>query len=283
MARYPTWATFVVVAALVIGCGPEKELPTDAPKVGGPVVVQQIVPQKSEPEAKAVVERAVKALTGGKPELFLKGKYCRCVMKGQMFSIAQPDQQNDANRTVTTVWPDRFFSANEWFAMGNRVLDEVWLRRPGLVIANNGVSVPIANVELAERSLMTDFVGQNWMPLLLPAADPKAVLFDLQTVTLDRRDLRVLSLSLGEYPIYDLTFDATTNALVRAEYTISQVGAPRRTMVVFSDHKPGPDGFVLPHRIECRHNGNVVEKLTVEKWELPATIPDDEFSPPRKK
>jgi hypothetical protein len=163
------------------------------------------------------------------------------------------------------------------------VVDEVWLRRPDLVVVSNGVPVDLRNIDVFERYFATDVMGQNWMPLLLPATDPKAVVFDLQAVTLERRALNVLKVSLDDFPLYQLTFDAKTDALERVDYTASMDGTPRRTTMVFADHKPGPDGLVLPHTVECRHNNNVVEKWTVEKWEFPPAIGDEQFSPPKKK
>ena len=281
MARYTAWAAFVGTVVLVAGCGPEKELPTAGPQSDSGSQ-QPVAPAKSDPEARAVIDKAVKALTGGKPELLAKGKFSRCVMKGQIFSITQANQAEDTNRTVVTAWPDRFFSANERFPATGRVLDEVWLRRPDLAIASNGVPVPLSNIDVFERYFAADVVGQNWMPLLLPVTDPKAVVFDLEQITAGKLELSRLKLSLGDFPFYLLTFDAKTDLLLRAEYTSSLDNVLRPTTMVFSGHK-AVEGLMLPHQFECRHNGSVVEKLTVEKWEFPATISDQEFSPPKKK
>ncbi|VTR93723.1 unnamed protein product [Gemmata massiliana] len=282
MARYTAWAAFVGAVVLVVGCGPEKELPTVGPSGEGAGAQRPVAPAKSDPEAQAVIDRAVKALTGGKPELLAKGKFCRCVMKGQMFSIEQANQANDTTRTIVTAWPDRFFSSNEQFPLGNRALLEVWLRRPDLVITNNGTPVPLSNIDSFERFFAADVVGQSWMLLLLPATDPKAVAFDLEQITAGKRELSRLKLALGEFPFYQLTFDAKTDLLLRAEYTNSRDNVLQPTTMIFSEHKI-VDGLMLPHQIECRHNGSVVEKWTVEKWEFPATIGDQEFSPSKKK
>ncbi len=282
MARYTAWAAFVGAVVLVAGCGPEKELPTAGLSGEGAGTQRPVAPAKSDPEAKAVIDRAVKALTGGKPELLAKGKFCRCVMRGQMFSIDQANQANDTNRTVAVAWPDRFFSSDERFSLGTRMLVEAWLRRPDLAIANNGAPVPTPNIDVLERWLAADVVGQNWMPLLLPVTDPKAVVFDLEQITAGNRELSRIKLALGEFPFYLLTFDAKTDLLLRVEYTNSMDNVLRPTTMVFSEHK-NVDGLMLPHQFECRHNGAVVEKLTVEKWAFPDTISADEFSPPKKK
>lgn len=282
MARHSAWAALIAFAAVAAGCGPGKELPDVLVPPGDSAAQQQVVPPRSDAEAKAAVDRAVKAFTGDKPELMAKVKACRCSLKGQMFSIDAPNQGTEATQSVAAVWPDRFYGLNERHPQGSKVVTESWVRRPDMAVHSNGQPVELPNVDLLERNFMADAVGQTWMPLLLPAADPKAVVFDLQTVRLDARALNVLKVALPDYPLYQLTFDAKSGALLRTEYTTRMGSVPRHTTMVFADHKPGPDGLLLPYQIECRHNNSVVEKWTVEKWEFPATIPDDQFSPPKK-
>ena len=283
MARYWAWAALIAVAAGAAGCGPGKELPDVIVPPGDSAAQQQAVPPRSDAEAKAAADRAVKAFTADRPELMAKVTASRCALKGQMFSVDSPNQWTEAAQSVAAVWPDRVHGVNERHPQGNKLVTESWLHRPDVTVHSNGQPVPLSDVGAWEHNIACDAVGQNWMPLLLPITDPKAVVFDLQAVTVGARGLTVLKVALADYPIYQLTFDAKSGALVRVEYTTSMGNVPRRTTVVFSDHKPGPDGLVLPHQIECRHNGSAVEKWTVEKWEFPATIPDDEFSPPKGK
>ncbi len=282
MARYAAWVGFVVTVVLVVGCEPVKELPTDVPKVDRAPTLPQVTPNKSEPAAKAIVDRAVLALTGGKPELLAKGKVSRANLKGVRFTRDTATQWTEVNRTVAAVWPDRVYAAEDFQAQNNKVVIEGWLRRPEMIVFNNGVPHPHANPTEREQNFASDEVGQHWMALLIPATDPKAVLFDSQSVESDRRMLRLVKLALGAYPTYHLTFDGKTDALLRVEYAVTEFGSPRLTTMIYSDHKPGPEGLVLPYKFECLHNGVAVERLTVEKWELPAAIKDEEFSPPKK-
>lgn len=283
MTRYPTWAALTLVTALVAGCGPEKELPMDVARPDGSAAQQQAVPAKSDPEAKAVIDRSVKALTGGKPELRAKATASRFALKGQMFSLENQGQSLEATRSGAAVWPNRFYGLNETHPQGNRMAVETWLFRPDLAVSNNGQPTELTNVDVLERTFAIDLVGQNWMPLLLPATDPKAVVFDLQAITFEARGLHQLKLSLGDFPLYQLTFDAKSDALVRVEYSNSMGGVPIRKTMVYGDHKPTLAGLVLPYKIECRHNSSVVERWTVEKWEFPDKIGDEEFTPPKKK
>ncbi|AWM38454.1 hypothetical protein GobsT_33980 [Gemmata obscuriglobus] len=280
MKRYGVGAVLFGFALSLAGCGPEKVLPTDLLKPGsGPV--PSPVPTKSDPEALAVIDQAVKAFTGGKPDLLAKGKYCRVAMKGLMYSV-DSSNQSDAVRTYAAAWPDRLHVTNDSESFGSKRAVASWLRRPEFVITSNGTEVRPPNPAEVEQNLASDLVGQLWMAFLLPATDPKAVVFDPQTISLDSRELKLVKLSLGEYPVYQLFFDTKSNALVRVEYTITATGVPRRTTMIFAEHKPGPDGLLLPYRLECLHNKSVVEKWTVEKWEFPETIKDDEFMPKKK-
>ncbi len=277
MARYPAWAVFVLTAALVAGCEPAKELPTDVPKSDGATTLQQLLPVKSEPEAKDVIDRAVKSLTGGKPEMLAKLKASRCVLKGQSFE--NPELPTEVTRTVAAVWPDRLYAMDDRQALNTKNIVEAWLRRPDMSISANGVPQPHANPAEREHIFASDEVAQHWLALLLPASDPKAVVFDHESIEFERRVLNLVKVSLADYPVYQLTFDGKTDALVRVEYTVSEFGVARRTKVTYSSYKPGPNGLMLPHLYECWHNGTVVEKLAIEKWEFPAEIKDEEFSP----
>lgn len=288
MERYPIKATVVAVAlvavaavslsALLTGCGPEKQLP-DLPVAeggGSAQPAQKGVPAKSDPEAVAVVEKAVKALTGGKPELLTKGKFCRYELKGTMDIGAGP---TDTTQVGALAWPDRMHAVANTTANGGPMVVEAWVRRPDILVRGNGIDQRAGNPVEYERNFAADQTAQRWMPLLLPAADPKAVLFDPQTVAIDRRELKLVKLAFNDYPVCQLYFDGGSDALVRVEYTLTENGVPRRTAVAFAEHKPGPHGLVLPTRLETLHNKTTVERWAVEKWELPETIKDDEFVP----
>ncbi|MDY3562592.1 hypothetical protein R5W23_004058 [Gemmata sp. JC673] len=281
MKRYGVGAVLFGFALSLAGCGPEKALPTDLLKSGsGPV--QSTVPTKSDPEALAVIDQAVKAFTGGKPELLAKGKYCRVATEGLMYSVVSSTPSIEATRAIDAAWPDKIHFTNNGQGPENKMAVESWLRRPEFVVVHNGAEHRPANPAEWEQNLASDFVGQVWMAFLLPPTDPKAVVFEPQTITLEHRDLKLVKLSLREHPVYQLYFDAKSSALVRVEYTITETGVPRRTTMIFSDHKPGPDGLLLPYRLECLHNKSVVEKWAVKKWEFPETIKDDEFMPKKK-
>jgi hypothetical protein len=285
MTRLHFGGVFAVAAAVIVGCGPAKELPEDVPVHKGTDTGERaaVVPAASEPEAKAYVEKAVKAFTGGKPGLVAKGRVSRLAVKGMMlYPVENQKVPVEAARTIAAVWPDRIAGTNELQIQGVKATIRAWLHRPRLTILNGEQEAQPPNRAEAERNFAADFTGQHWMPLLVPLTDPTAVVFDLHKQALPQQSVQTLKLSLGAFPIYQLTFDANTDALLRVEYAVSEQGATRRRQWSGAEHKPGPEGLVLPQKTECRHDNVTVEEWAVEKWEFPPAIDDGEFAPPAK-
>ena len=286
MVRLATW-TFLVAAAVVVGCGPAKELPDEVP--AGPDTSEKpaAVPAVSEPAAKAYVEKAVKAYSGGKPEQVAKGKVSRLVLKGKQYKLSDIPVIETV-RTLAAGWPDRYVDTDERQAQGRTAVVTAYLHRPHFAVVSEGVEQVINNPAERERNFAADATGQLWMALFLPLTDPKAIVYELRpseflaTTAKQPVPTHTLKLSLGDFPQYQLTFDAKTDALLRVEYTYVQFGTPARQTWTYSDHKPGPNGFLLPGKVEFRLNNILAEEWEVQKWEFPATIDDAEFSPPKK-
>lgn len=283
MARFAVWAALVVAAAgAAVGCQPAKEIPTEVPK-GTEPSDEPTVPTKSEPGAKAYVEKAVKRLTGDKPELLAKGKVSRSALKGQMAISGD----SPVVRAIAAVWSDRYAATTDFTLNNQKFNVRALLHRPRVSVLEGTREQDIPNRPETELALAADGTGQHWMALLVPVTDPKAVVYDLQSVhgtapqSGQPQEVQMLKLSYGDLPQFQLTFDAKTDLLVRVEYVVREQGVTRRKQWTALEHKPGPDGLTLPTKTEMRHDGQVVEQWTVEKWEFPATIPDAEFSPPK--
>jgi hypothetical protein len=245
------------------------------------------VPRVSDPAAKAYAEKAVNALTGNRPELVGKGKVARVTLKGKMLMPAEGQKVlADATRNVAAVWPDRIHVTTE--VPAQRLTVGMWLRGPHLTVLNRGEEVHLPNRAEYERNLVNDGVGQFWLTFLVPLTDPRAVAFDLRTQNESLPsgksvEVRALSLALPDLPLYQLTFDAKTDALVRVEYAVKELEVPHRKQWIMADHKAGPEGLVLPGRMQYRLDNVAVEEWEEAKWEFPASLPDDEFNPPQKK
>ncbi|QJW92657.1 Rossmann-fold NAD(P)-binding domain-containing protein [Frigoriglobus tundricola] len=282
MARLVTWAALVVAAGVTVGCGPAKELPDAVPLTPDAGDTPPAVPAASDPATKAYIEKVVKAYTGGKLELVAKGKASRVTLTGTMRDTSNPDTPISATRSIAAVWPDRASIVNDIVYQGKKMTIGSWLKRPNLVILEGNVESPLSNRVEVEQNLASDVAAQHWMGLLLPLTDPAAIVFDLRKQAFQQRPIQALKLSLGAYPLYQLYFDAKTDALLSVEYTLKEQGSRRRKQWNMTEHKPGPAGLLLPSKMECRHDTVVVEEWAADKWEFPATIDDAEFSPPKK-
>lgn len=283
MARLTSWIVLAVAAGVVIGCGPAKELPDEVVKAPDATEKPVAVPEGSEATAKAYLDKALKSYTSGKPEQVAKGKFSRLKLNGTLRDPnVNPPVLASATRNIAAVWPDRFVDLSVRQSQGKTVALAIYHQRPRLTILNEGVDfLPPNPVEL-EQNLAVDERGQYWMCLFLPMTDPKATVFDLRQQTLNQQPVQSLKLSLEKFPVYQLYFDAKTDALLRVEYTLTEQGVSRRRQWTMTDHKPGPEGLLLPGKMESRWDNVVVEEWTAEKWEFPATIDEAEFAPPKK-
>jgi hypothetical protein len=287
MTRLAFFTALAVAAAVILGCGPAKELPDEIPKALEPTEKPVVVPAASDPAAKAYVEKVVNAYTGNKPDLVNKGKAFRLAMKGKVLPVGDNQQTPvNATRKISGVWPDRMHDVMELHTTGGRINLEVWLRRPHMWIggANPDDLVPAQR----EKNFAADETGQYWMALLLPLTDPKAIVFDLQSkasVNAENQPytIQTLKLSLGEFPPFYLAFDPNSHALVGVEYKVMELGQPILRSWFMDEHKPGPDGLNLPTRTRLRWNNDTKEEWEVEKWEFPDKIGDEEFAPPTAK
>jgi len=287
MTRLSFWAALATTVGVIVGCNPSKELPDEIPRATESTPQAPTVPKASDSAAKAYLEQAVKAYTGGKPELVAKGNLSRLLLRGKTtYPGGNQNVPVEATRTIAAVWPDRFRDTDELQIDGKKLVVEAWMHRPHLVIASGTMEENYSNTP-REKTFAADVVAQHWMALFLPLTDPKAVVYELKTQlgtspTGQPFSTETLKLAIGEYPIFSLTFDATTHSLLRVEYAVSELGRTIHRTWTMLDHKPGPEGLSLPSKMQCRWDNDVKEEWEVQKWEFPATIPDSEFQGPKR-
>jgi hypothetical protein len=287
MTRFAVRAALAaaVTAGAIVGCQPAKEIPDALPKSIEPDL-PPAVPPAPDAAAKAYIEKAVKAFTGNKPELLAKGKVSRAVFKGRRHVLNQP--AGEVARTVAAVWPDRFTDTDVIQAPDGNATVSAYLRRPNFAVFRNGTENPLPNAVEWERNFAADETAQFWMALLLPVTDPKAILFEFQSTTGTAPQtgasmpIHLMKVALGDLPVFQLTFDAKTDLLGRVEYTVTELGVRYQRVWTALGHKPGPDGLVVPTKIEFIQDSRMAEQFDVDKWEFPASIPDTEFDPPKK-
>jgi hypothetical protein len=281
MARIALVSASLVVAAVLVGCGPAKEYPSAPPREEVPREQPEVAPTTSQPAARTAFDKAVNAYTGGKPELLARGKVSRVTARGSGFFPA--GNQKDWVPTVRhlqTVWPDRVQWTYDMKGNLNKPVT-TWIRRPHVWLKDGTEMKDVPNPAAMERVALADVYAQHWLPLMLPALEPKAVVYDLQQAALAGNPVQTLKISLPEMPVYELTFDAKSHRLVRVEFTLSDYGQRIKTVVNLGDHKL-TEGLLLPHGIESSRNGEPVEQWAVDRWEFPASIDEGEFSPPKK-
>lgn len=281
MVRIAFWVALATGAALAAGCGQGKELPDELPNRSGDKVVEPPVPKESEPAAKEYVAKAVRALTGGKPELVQRAKVSRATLKGRMQLPSDTGPvMFSATRNFTAVWPDRAHVAVDLTLEKTNGQVLTWLRRPKLAVRQNGADFPVPNEAEAERVIACDITAQYWLALGLPLGDATSVAYGFQATPGAPTFVR---LALPTFPPLGLHFDPTTDRLLRVEYTTTEQGRSRRKEWTLTATKPDAQGVHLPHKFEFRQDGVLVEEWAVEKWEFPDSIPDAEFVPPPPK
>lgn len=273
-----------LAAAVVIGCGPGKELPEELPKPKDQstrhVEPGLKIPKVSDPEAKAVVDRAINLCTQNDPSRLAKAKISKSIATGYM----KLPESVPTDRVIVARWPDELkvtYKHKDGVA-GEKTL----LLRGGLTgfFVNNE---PASNVnpKVMEDIIRTDGLARHWLPLLFPLTEPNAVVFDLRK-GVGMPPMDVVRFTMLDRPVYQLAFDPTTGYLTGIEYTHIEGSTPYFKSWTFSGHSTF-DGLILPTRMEYvqthdrARTKEVVEDWTVNTWEFPKKLDDAVFDPPK--
>jgi hypothetical protein len=280
MYRFGAWVLGVFVAAL-IGCSPGKELPDEvpkaAPKAEPPGDPLGKVPETSDPAAKAVVDRAIKAVTQGEPSKLEKAKVSIARFAGTFQSPAPGSPALEATLEWEVVWPDRALVVYQ-FKDGLLPKNTFRYLRP-LGWMTSGLQDQGGNPTEVGRTIFLDVVAHHGVPLGLTLSDPQAVMFDVRKTTEGTPGTSV-KIGIPELPIVQVTFDETSGIAVRAEYHSRQGNYRVKNMVALSAHRP-ENGFLVPGVVEYSQNGQTLGKWKLEKWEFPEKIDEAKFSPPK--
>ena len=286
-------ATLLFTLAVLVGCEPEKKLPDKEPSTTHPSSKASTpsFPTTSQPEARKVIEQAIKAATEGHPGRLDRARVNRAVLKGTMeWPGAAPGQTVAiaTTRRIDAVWPDR--ARAEFEMSAGRVRRVVMGVRPqgGWQQArgeDNQATIEELNND-ARQIVAVDLLAEHWLPLLVPAADPRGVAFDARKVSFGKNAAGqevvadVVKLSLPGYPVFTLWFDDKTALLGRIEYTHLEGLAEFRKAVVLTGHKL-QGGVMVPGLIESRRNDRVVQQWKLESWEFPERIEEATFEQPK--
>ena len=277
MRRLGTCAGIVLTAA-VIGCGEGKKLPDEVVR---PQTTRNVppdllgkAPAASEPEAKAVLDRAVKAITQGDPSRLAKARVTKSAFRGTM----QLGAMTDATLSWEVVWPDRavvVYSFPE-----SPIPSNTFRLRGALGWMFKGTEKQLESPTDVGLLVAAGVCAQHGVPLGLPLADPRGVAFETRKSQPGSRAVTSVKLAIPDMPILLIACDDATGLPVGLEYHPLELGQRPRVIVTFADHKPHGD-LLLPTRLEVNQNGMPVQKWTLEKWEFPEKIDDARFEAPK--
>lgn len=271
------WGTWLV-AVVVAGCGPVKELPDEVPRPEEPTAPAEAdeIPERSEPAAREAAERAVRAITGGNPARLARLRYAVLSYRG---SVVLPTSPLPAAATLRweIAWPDR---ARATYDIAAAVRQTFYLRgnlgwRSEVTAAGDERPGEL-NPRDVGRIISTELIAQPGVMLGLTLADANAILFDARR----QGDATSFRLKLSEAPVLTITCDAATNLPTRVEYQPREFGRLVHKLLVMTDHQPA-DGLMLPTKLEFSQNHRLGEEWKLDKWEFPETIDDSRFGPPR--
>jgi hypothetical protein len=270
---------FAVLVAVFLGCGPGKELPDPSMKGQTKPQPEPVtpVPAKSEDKARAIVEAALKATSGGDVTRIEKVKAFRSSATGVMQRPVAGQLLNlETTREFEAAWPNSFrlrvdSQSLKPFTIG--------LRRPVVWLREGDESRPFPDPRHAEEIAAIDAVGLNWLCLLVPLPDSKVVVFAHATTTFGEKAFDVVKASVAGFPVFTLTFN-DAHLLSRVEYSNLEQGSQTTKLMNLTDHKPF-GGLMLPAKVEVVRNGTVIEQWNMTKWEVVEKMDESIFDMPK--
>ena len=273
----------VVLAAAVIGCGEGKKLPDEVVKPQPTHVVPPDplgpVPTASDADAKAVLDRAVKAITQGDPARLAKARVNKVDYRGWVLLPTTDGTltMTDATLSWEVVWPDRVLATYKF--QGTPPATNAFRLRESLGWMTKGTELEPANPTEMGHVVSAALVGQHGVPLGLSLADSRGLAFEMRKAEPGGLAATSVKLALPDMPILQIGFDAS-GLPVALEYYPLEFNKRVRKVLTFAEHKPQGD-FVLPTKLELNQNGRLAEKWTLEKAEFPEKIDDSRFDAPK--
>lgn len=287
MRYYSAWTAAGLLAAIALGCGPGKELPEDITHSRGTEQTpKKKIPTESDPVAREIVDRAIKAHTQNNPGALAKAKISKMTANG---FVKLPSEGSGhfvdvpTFQTVMASWPDRLKFTQEYREHRSGTMTMI-LRGPFTWCGMGRTQNPNSNPQETENMMRKHGLGQYWLPLVFPLADSQSVVFEPRK-GLGTPPADVVRFALPDRPVYQLSFDPATGYLTRIEYTSNDFDIHEHRFWVLTEHKPF-DGLILPTKMELtltRANirGEIVERWAVDKWEFPEKLDDGAFEPPK--
>jgi len=261
----------------LVGCAEDKgipERPPDSevkPRASSPEAVK---PDKEDPAARAIVEKAIAAHTGGKPERLEKFKTHHIVMKGRMVS---PEDRSFVNMGIETwsAWPDQFairFDKGDQTALS-------WAVTPngGYQRQDARTVVPMSPADT--RVIHHDCAVLAWGGTIAALANPGAMYHHPGTSTLDDRSFRTVRCYVPGQPEWTLWFDEKTGLLDRIFYQGLEGSILKAKSLVLGNYAE-EHGVKLPKQISLTIGGTPYFQMKVESLETPEKLEPKTFTEP---
>jgi hypothetical protein len=278
----------VLAAAVLLGCGPGKELPEEIPKSTAPdrgvTEVKDKIPATSDPTAVEVVERAIKSHTQNNPALVARGKTSRVTAKGNI--KLGGDRLVPSSRLLLAKWPDDLkVTYNSLPPESDTV---TFILHGGFTWwGKNGVAIANLNPQKVEEDMRADGFGSHWLILLFPLTERNVVIYDLRKgVGVGTPPADAVRVSIPGRPVYRLQFAPDTGLLTQIDYSYTDVLGPALNEWMLSDYKPF-GGLLLPSQMKMARTTDhpkfrdVVQEWTIENWEFPEKLDEGAFDPPK--
>jgi hypothetical protein len=293
MRHLRAWAAGVLIAAIVICCGPAKELPDDIPRSTengrGDGDDRESVPEKSDPAALEIVERAFKAHSQGNRSQLAKGKISKVTANGTI-KLAVSEGGSlvpvPSRRTFLASWPDKLKLTHEFrqHIAGTMTLI---LRGAFSWQGVNAVQNPNLNPQQTAESMLTDGFGLQWLVLLFPLGEENVIIYDARKgVGAGTPPADTVRVSIPGRPTYQLHFAPSSGFLTQIDYHQTDVTGPVLTEWMLADQKEFA-GLLLPTSMKMARTKerprfrDLVEEWTVETWEFPEKLDDNAFDAPK--
>ncbi len=281
MRHFIGYTIVALIAAIALGCGSGKELPDVVPHtkeagVTSPDPVEK-APEASDPAAKAIADRAIKAITQNQPDLLVKARNCKLTAHG-LFQLPPKNQtMTEAKCIINSMWPDRGqitydFGGSHKLVFGKRGVFGWWVNSPLPYVAPS---------ELAQV-IQTDLMAQQWFLVGLGLAESGAVFFDPKNEKTAKSSTTTIKVGLKDLLVYRVAFDDQSGLPVRIEYAPLEIGQRVRVKKVISASDPMlASGLMLPTTISLTQNEQLAYRWTVDHWDFPEKMDDSVFDPPK--
>lgn len=269
----------LVLAAVAVGCGPEKELP-DLPKNTKPITSGGDPfgppPAATDPAAKAVLDRAAKAIADGDTVRLARGRSAKVTYLAE-FKLSQHNRVlTPSTSTIETVWPELAVVSHDY--KGQAANKTFYLNGArGWLKDGPGLHTQTAGTTDLGHLIRNDLTAWHWLMLGLTLTDPAAIAFE----PTKKGTGTAVRVALPNRSVFLVTFDEATGLPVRVECHPVELGVRVHKVFTLSDHKPF-GGLVLATKIETTQEGDLVERWTAPAWEFPESIPASRFDPPKE-